>query len=307
LASCTAIRAWNSDATVYSRKTVRLPDADRLTKIPLVKKYLKILAVLVSVAILWLCCSFILFLQDEDLRCDTATVTGNITPETFVKLRGCLARSFAPKKTFVITASGGGDNAAALALGILIHKHNWDVEVVDYCASACANYIFPAGKTKYLNRHSMLLFHGGFYQENLLEMAKMFKPDPSMSGAPAASVILGQINKENTLSITPKSISYKELNEFLSIPDVSTPVEIILALRKASDQLYQELGINPLLSTYGQLGAYEPIYKSYKYVGFVYRLDSLRRLGIRNIELKDGEWHPERHPGYPEAYEVKYP
>jgi hypothetical protein len=271
-----------------------------------VKSYLKILVALVSVAILWLACNFVLFLQDEDLRCDTVTLPGNITPETFVKLRGCLARSLASKKTFVVTASDGGDNLAALALGILIHKHNWDVEIVDYCASACASFIFPAGKTIYLNRHSMLLFHGGPYQENLLGMAKLFKPEPSMSGAPAEAVTLGQVNKENTVSIGPKTIAYRELHKFFSLPEVSTPVEIIGALRKASDQLYQELGINPLLPTYGQVGAYEPIYKSYKYHGFMYRLDSLRRFGVGNIELKEGEWHPERNPVHKE-YEVTYP
>ena len=288
-------------------RTVRLPDASKSTKIPLVKTYLKILVALVSVAILWLGVSFFLFLQDEDLRCDTATVTGEMTPETFVKLRGCLARSLEPKKTFVITSSGGGDNFTALALGILIHRHHWDVEIIDYCASACATFIFPAGKTKYLNRQSMLLFHGGPYQENLLEMAKMFKPDPSMSSAPVESVTVGQLNKENTFSLVPKTPAYKELREFLSIPDTATPVEIISALRKRSDELYQDLGINPLLPVYGQIGAYEPIYKSYKYIGFIYRLDSLRSFGVRNIELKQGEWHPERHPGYPEVYEVTYP
>ena len=36
-------------------------------------------------------------------------------------------------------------------------------------------------------------------------------------------------------------------------------------------------------------------------------LDSLRRFGIGNIELKEGEWHPERNPAYPEVYEVTYP
>jgi len=67
------------------------------------------------------------------------------------------------------------------------------------------------------------------------------------------------------------------------------------------------LGINPLLPGYGQIGAYESLYKSYKYGGFIYRLDSLRRLGIGNIELKDGEWHPERHPAYHDVYEVTFP
>jgi len=63
----------------------------------------------------------------------------------------------------------------------------------------------------------------------------------------------------------------------------------------------------PPLPEYGQIGGYESLYKSYKYDGFIYRLDSLRRLGIRNIELKEGEWHPERHPDYKDVYEVTYP
>ena len=30
-------------------------------------------------------------------------------------------------------------------------------------------------------------------------------------------------------------------------------------------------------------------------------------MGIRNIELEAGEWHPERHPEYQDVYEVTYP
>ena len=284
-----------------------LPDANSLVKIQLVKTYQKILAAIVSAVVLLLAWSYIRYLQNEDVYCDTITIDGEIGPETFVNLRGCLVRSEASKKTFVVKASGGGDNASALALGILIHRHNWDVEIVDHCASACASFIFPAGKTKYLNRHSLLLFHGGLHQENLLEMAERFVPVSSEDSAPAESVTLGQVDKENTVSIVPKTIAYKEVHKFLSIPDVSTPAEIIRALRKASDQLYQELGINPLLPTYGQIGDHEQTYKSYKSFGFIYRLDSLRRFGVGNIELKEGEWHPERNPAYPKVYEVAYP
>jgi hypothetical protein len=267
----------------------------------------RILATLFSLAILGLGYGYTVVLRDETNYCDTITLDGEIGPETFVGLRECLIRSTAPKKTFVVRESAGGDSAAGLALGILIHRHNWDVEVFGLCASACANFIFPAGKTKFLHQHSMLAFHGGLYQENLLELTKKVEQGSSMNGATAGSLSLGQVAKENTVFLGPQTAAYKEVHQFLSIADASTPVEIVRALRTASDQLYQELGINPLLNTYGQLGTYEPIYKSYKYFGFIYRLDSLRKFGIGNIELKDGEWHPELNPAYPEVYEVTYP
>ena len=39
----------------------------------------------------------------------------------------------------------------------------------------------------------------------------------------------------------------------------------------------------------------------------MFRLDSLRRLGIGNIELTDGKWNPERNPVFQDVYEVTYP
>lgn len=299
-----------------------LSSAVRLAKIPLVKKTLKIVGALVSVVILFLAWWHVRHPQNEAVNCDTFTLSGEIAPKTFVQARECLVRSEAPKKTFVVAGSEGGDNLTALALGILIHRHGWDVEIVDYCLSACATFIFPAGKTISLHRQSLLAFHGGPHQENLLDQAKVLDEIASMNGArkefvtirPAIKisartefVTRAQSGTENTASIAPETPAYLEVLEFFSIPDDLTYVEGIIALRKAAEQFYQELGVNLLLPTYGQLGVYEPIYKSSKYQGFIYRLDSLRRFGIGNVELKEGEWHPERHFLYPEVYEVTYP
>ncbi|NIG21300.1 hypothetical protein F3J37_21750 [Pantoea sp. Al-1710] len=55
----------------------------------------------------------------------------------------------------------GGDARNALAIGDYIYKNGISVDVRSVCASACANYIFPAGKKKYLGNDSYLLWHGG--------------------------------------------------------------------------------------------------------------------------------------------------
>jgi hypothetical protein len=139
-------------------------------------------------------------------------------------------------------------------------------------------------------------------------MANELDQELAMNGAPMESIVLGRTDKEGTIHLDPnRSLASAEVLEFLSMGNVSTAAERLDKLRSASDQFYRELGANAVLPTYGQIGDYESIYKSYQYDGFIYRLDSLRRLGISNIELKDGEWHPERNPVYPDVYEVTYP
>jgi hypothetical protein len=275
---------------------------------PFMKRFLIILGAIVSVAVLGLGWGYLRHVRNFPGRCDTLTLDGDINSQSFIDSRDCLVRSEAAKKTFVVKESGGNDGKAALALGILIHRHQWDVEVVGVCASACANFIFPAGKTKYLHQNALLLFHGGPYQENMMQMAEEFDQRSKTGGTPVEAVTLGQKNKEGTLIFTPGiSIEDQEVQEFLSITNYSSAVDFVSKMRTASDQFYQELGVNPVISTYGQIGSYEPTYQSYKYGGFTYRLDSLRRLGIANIELADGEWRPEGNPAYQDVYEVTYP
>jgi len=274
-----------------------------------VKKYLKGLGVLVAFAAICSCAKHVPTLEERGYDFETFTMDGGkIAPETFVQIRDRLVQSAAEKKTILINASDGGDGFAALAIGILIHRYHWDVEVVGICPSSCANWIFPAGKTKYLNSQALLVFHGGPHQANWLEMGKQVDQMFAANGAPADSVELGRKDREGNVTWSPvSSPAREEVLKFLSIDKNAPAVEQMRQFMKASDRFYEELGVNPLLPEFGQIGRYEPSYKSDKYFGFVYPPDSLRKLGISNIELKEGEWHPERHPDYRNFYEVTYP
>jgi hypothetical protein len=274
-----------------------------------VKTRLKILAALVSVALLWLGFRNVQPRRDEGYDFETLTMEGGqIESQTFVDVRDRIVRSAAEKKTFIVKESEGGNGFAALAIGILLHRHNWDVEIIGVCPSSCANWIFTAGKTKYLGSQSLLLFHGGPHQRNMLEQVDELEHMFAANGTPVDRVVIGHENKEGAVTWKPgRSPADDEVFAFLSINKDLSLAEKLRQLKDASDNFYQELGINPLLPEYGQMGGYEASYKSYKHGGFVYSLDSLRRMGIRNIRLKDGEWHPERHPAYQEVYEVTYP
>jgi hypothetical protein len=269
---------------------------------------LKVLGILAAIAVIGFACMSVHFAKANP-ACDTLTLTGDISPEIFFAAKDCLVNSSAKEKTFVVTQSGGGNWESALALGILIHRHGWNVEVVDLCASSCANFIFPAGRVKYLHRNALLLFHGGPHQQNLSDQVRTLEADQAsaVTNVPVTAKDPGRARMEGRANVDDQSAPRLKVREFLSITDVSSAADLLTKLTNASDRFYEELGVNLQLPTFGQTGRYEPTYKAYKYNGFTYRLDSLRRLGINNIELKDGEWHPERNRMYPDVYEVTYP
>lgn len=69
--------------------------------------------------------------------------------------------------------SRGGEIGLGMDLGNLVYDHQLNVEVGQHCFSSCANYVFPAGKVKYLNLRSQLGWHGGSLQKMQIESAEM--------------------------------------------------------------------------------------------------------------------------------------
>lgn len=66
----------------------------------------------------------------------------------------------------LIINSPGGEVNIGMDLGEWVFEHDWDVEVHKIAFSSAANYVFTAGKTKYLHRDSMVGWHGGITQQN---------------------------------------------------------------------------------------------------------------------------------------------
>ena len=81
------------------------------------------------------------------------------------------------KPRLIRMTSAGGDIILGMDLGEWVFQNQLDVEVVDHCFSSCANYVFTAGRTKYLNPDSVLMWHGGAYQKSLeQEVAEFGEP-----------------------------------------------------------------------------------------------------------------------------------
>jgi hypothetical protein len=69
-------------------------------------------------------------------------------------------------------SSDGGSAHLGMDLGGWVFQHQLDVEIIDYCVSSCANYVFTAGKTKFLNPNSVVVWHGGALQQDIEEQLK---------------------------------------------------------------------------------------------------------------------------------------
>jgi hypothetical protein len=46
------------------------------------------------------------------------------------------------------------------------------------------------------------------------------------------------------------------------------------------------------------------VYLAYKYYGFFYSIESLKKLNVSNVYTKDGDWSPVSNPLYNKVYEV---
>lgn len=71
--------------------------------------------------------------------------------------------------------SKGGDVIAAIQLANWIAENAIDVEVLEVCASSCANYIFPAGRTKTIREGAILIWHGGAFQRSFVNFGRLYE------------------------------------------------------------------------------------------------------------------------------------
>ncbi len=64
------------------------------------------------------------------------------------------------KPTTLAITSGGGNVDLGMDLGEFVLEHSLDVKVSTFCFSSCANYVFTAGKNKWLGEKAILGWHG---------------------------------------------------------------------------------------------------------------------------------------------------
>lgn len=100
---------------------------------------------------------------------DVATAKEDVVTEKHMSLSGPINTHFVaaaeqissryPTIRVLVIDSEGGEVEAALQLARIIRERGWDVAVKNKCLSACANYVFPAGKRKRVLPNSWVGIH----------------------------------------------------------------------------------------------------------------------------------------------------
>jgi ATP-dependent protease ClpP protease subunit len=77
--------------------------------------------------------------------------------------------------TSIKLMSHGGDGLAAMKLADWILRKELDVVVDTICYSACANYLFLAGKKKTIAPGAILMWHGGMQRKDIRDSQNKFR------------------------------------------------------------------------------------------------------------------------------------
>lgn len=153
-------------------------------------------------------------------------------------------RLYTKKIDRLIINSPGGEINIGMDLGEWVYDKGLDVEVKHIAFSSAANYVFTAGKNKYIHKDSMIGWHGGVTQENNNIFMNIFMKKYIKKG--------------------------KE--------------------REAT--FFKKIGVDQKSTVYGQRDEFNEYSEEHNYVGWTYSLESMEKLGIKNIKLIDGEWNP---------------
>ncbi|MCV2403602.1 hypothetical protein OFY17_12035 [Marinomonas sp. C2222] len=177
------------------------------------------------------------------------------------------------KPTRIVINSLGGDSYSSLLLAKWIHDHQIEVEVDQYCVGPCADYVFLAGSKKILNSKSRLFWTGRYLgsflkdKDTYLDIMYKYAKEKNVTAENELGVFIDQALFERKLLLSKDRLFFEAIDLDPSFMDKE--VLTGLRLRHADSGLIVE----------------EPI------LGFYYDENEMKKLGIKGVELKDGEWH----------------
>ena len=198
--------------------------------------------------------SSVIFLQNGAAADQMETVfLGQITKASVAKF---IAEHEEKRPEKIILFSQGGDVEAGITFGEWVHDYGINVQVRTLCMSACANYVFVAGKNKTIENGALVIWHGSLEQKNVREDQEKYR-----------SITERLLKAQNDVS--------PEEREFLS--SSKSRYDITERLRKKQAEFYTKIGVNEYVTRLGQ----EPV--RYPVDGWTASPHLMQQMGISNV------------------------
>ncbi|MBC3920399.1 hypothetical protein H8L32_23245 [Undibacterium sp. CY18W] len=173
---------------------------------------------------------------------------GVINPESVAKF---ITKMEGKKIDRIGLISPGGDVGAAIALARWIKQRDLDVQVRTFCISSCANYLFIAGKNKYIESEALISWHGSVEQKNFRNFQTEYENIKEKSEK--KEVELSEVERRFLIDMAKKYVRLKEIRELQQkfFSDMKVDEEIT------------RLGQEPILYSMGRWTASTAVMKKY--------------------------------------------
>lgn len=196
--------------------------------------------------------------------------TGDITPGQNESLfRLFQQASVKPQRLSI--QSGGGNVDAGMDLADFVIANQLDVIVDKFCFSSCANYVFMAGRHKFIQPAAVLGWHGNAASAQWLDQD--------------IDDLLPQLKGDRSAA------EWRQLRQHYD--------QVIKQAAARETKLYQQLGIDPSILTLGFLPALKKAARQQKARGWTMSIPLLAAKGVKNIRTTEQQWQPRSPQNFP--------
>ncbi|MGI9322019.1 MAG: hypothetical protein ACR2PJ_00415 [Pseudomonadales bacterium] len=209
-----------------------------------------------------------------------ATYVGDISAAGFDALVATYA-ALPAQETITVLAidSLGGEIYWGMKIGELVFANGWDVHVTGHCYSACANYVFPAGKRKVLLADSVVGWHGSARQQEALAEAAGISLEEQFARELVPAMLEGFARG-----------GMASPSRELLLPELAREFGRLNARRLMEEAFFQRIGVDAESAVYG-LRADSPLPTGAG--GWTYSIADMAKFGITNVQWQgQGEYPP---------------
>lgn len=145
--------------------------------------------------------------------------------------------------------SSGGDVEAAIKLARWIYNNKVDIEVIEYCLSSCANYLFTAAFHKTILPGAIVAWHGNYHH---LKQTGLWRDD-----------IQTRMKRTGESRVQARTHVLQQVNHLV----------------KLEQSFFKEIGIDEKICWIGKIPPYNV--KNYYFLS----VSDMHRFGVRNVTL----------------------